>query len=84
MRGFCEGTIFKQYNMKKLELIEELETVQENIEKVERQIAQRPSFRHVEFGKMNEYYHIRSIRTRALAYWKRRFNRILLKLGYYL
>jgi len=68
--------------MKRLELIEQLEAVQENIEAVQKQLAEKiPTYYNI-FGKVSKWEHILGIRIKALAYWKRRFNRILLKLVY--
>ena len=68
--------------MKRLELIEKLEAIQYNIEVVERQINESPGSYYKNFGHMHKWNHLIEIRTKALAYWKRRFNRTLLKLGY--
>jgi hypothetical protein len=70
--------------MKRLELIEQLEAVQENIEAVENQLASKMPLHYEMFGKERNWKHVIEIRTKALAYWKRRFNRILLTLGYML
>ena len=65
------------------ERIEQLEKIQEYIERTERHLKYHKS-RHpdmtpskIEFMKHNE-----DIYTKAIAYWKRRFNRVLLTLGY--
>lgn len=68
--------------MKRLELIEELEAVQSNIETVESQLNQTQPAYYSTFGKTEQWKRLLEVRRNALAYWKRRFNRILLKLGY--
>ena len=68
--------------MKRLELIEQLVTVQENIEAVQKQLASPMPGYYSLFGKERNWTHVLEIRTKALAYWKRRFNRIILTLGY--
>jgi hypothetical protein len=60
----------------------ELETVFENIKAVEAQLAQDMPKHYIIFAKPHKWDHLCEIRTKALAYWKRRFNRTLLKLGY--
>jgi len=68
--------------MKRLDLIEQLEAVQKNIEEVERQLNQHIPAYYETFNKMHKWNRLIEIRTKALAYWKRRFNRIILQLGY--
>ena len=71
--------------MKRIELIEQLETVQENIETVERQVNKKieDTTYYYFFGEgSKEFEHDKEIRTKALAYWKRRFNRIINELKY--
>jgi len=68
--------------MKRLELIEKLEAVQTNIETVERQLTSGIPAYYTTFGRAKEWEHLIEIRVNALAYWKRKFNRILLNLGY--
>ena len=68
----------------RLELIEELEQVQYNIEQVEKQVNEK--FKgdkyYVFFSTEAKFNHNKEIRIKALAYWKRRFNRIIAKLSY--
>ena len=71
---------------KRLELIEELEKIQYNIETVERYInlkIEDTTYYQV-FGTkdIKGFEHLKEIRIKALAYWKRRFNRTLKKLYY--
>ena len=68
--------------MKRSELIEQLTAIQENIEEVERQLSQKMPKHYSIFSTAHKWKHLCDIRTKALAYWKRRFNRTLLKLGY--
>ena len=66
--------------MKRLELIEQLENVQYNIEIVERQLNQKKedTAYYKIFGlPASNFEHNKEIRTKAYAYWKRRFNRII-------
>ena len=69
----------------RLELIEELEQVQYNIEQVEKQVNEKieeTAYYRI-FGEGNkEFNHNKEIRIKALAYWRRRFNRILNNLYY--
>ena len=71
--------------MKRLELIEQLEYIQENIETVERQVNQKEEdttyYKFFGYGQKH-FEHDKEIRTKALAYWKRRFNRVLNELKY--
>ena len=66
------------------ELIEELELVQYYIEIVEKQvnakIEDNPYFMY--FGRQSEFEHLKEVRTKAYAYWKRKFNRIINELKY--
>ena len=70
---------------KRLELIEQLEQIQSNIEQVEKQVNQKiedTTFYKL-FGHGQKHFeHDKEIRIKALAYWKRRFNRTLKKLYY--
>jgi len=69
--------------MNRLELIEQLEDVQYNIETVERQVRQKIEdttyYKFFNTGQ-TRFYHDKEIKTKALAYWKRRFNRIISQL----
>jgi len=71
--------------MKRLELIEQLEQVQENIESVEKQVNQKledTTYYRI-FGEgAKEFESDKELRKKCLAYWKRRFNRILAELIY--
>ena len=71
--------------MKRLKLIELLETIQENIEVVERQVnlnlENTPYYKI--FGRGQKHFqHDKEIRTKALAFWKRKFNRVTEQLIY--
>jgi len=68
--------------MKRLDNIEKLEVVQGNIEAVENQLNYKKTQSYMIFGTNEEWAHDKEIRTKALAYWKRRFNRILNELKY--
>jgi hypothetical protein len=71
--------------MKRLELIEQLEAIQENIETVERQVNQKitDTTYYKFFGNgSSEFEHDKEIRIKALAFWIRKFNRTLEKLKY--
>lgn len=68
--------------MKRIELIEQLAQVQENIETVERQLAEKMPAYYTLFSRVWKWNHLLEVRAKALAYWKRRFNRIILQLGY--
>ena len=71
--------------MKRLELIEQLEQVQENIETVEIQINQKmedTTYYRIFGHGHREFEHHKEIRTKALAFWKRKFNRIINELKY--
>ena len=71
--------------MKRLELIEQLEQIQENIQVVEKQVNSKiedtPYYRIFGEGS-KEFEHDKEIRTKALAFWKRKFNRVLNQLKY--
>ena len=71
--------------MKRLELIEQLEQVQENIETVENQLMMKEEdttyYRLFGYGQKH-FEHDKEIRTKALAFWKRKFNRIINELKY--
>ena len=65
--------------------LEELEIVQNNIFIVEAQIHSKiedTTYFKVFKEKPKDYEHNKEIRTKALAYWKRRYNRILKELQY--
>ena len=71
------------YNRK--ELIEQLDKVQYNIEDVERQVNQK--IEDTKYYKLfgngsTEFAHDKEIRTKALAFWKRKFNGIIKELKY--
>ena len=71
--------------MKRLELIEQLEKIQENIETVEKQVNQRmeDSTYYKIFGRgQKDFEHNKEIATKAYAFWVRKFNRTLNKLKY--
>jgi len=68
--------------MKRSELITQLQEVQYNIESVEKSINSKPGVYYTEFGNMHKWHHLIEIRKKALAYWTRRFNRILNELKY--
>ena len=70
--------------MNRKELIEQLEQIQANIEAVERQVNNRieDTTYYRLFGTEGEFYHLREIRTKALAFWIRKFNRTLNQLKY--
>jgi hypothetical protein len=71
--------------MNRQESIELLEQVQTNIEAVERQVNQKieDSTYYKFFGHgSKEFNHDKEIRTKALAFWKRKFNRILNQIKY--
>ena len=70
---------------KRIDLIEDLEQVLYNINMVEKQVnfklEDTPYYQI--FGRgQKDFEHNKEIRTKALAYWKRRFNRILNELKY--
>ena len=67
------------------ELFIELEQVLYNIEQVERQINTKiqDTTYYLLFGRGHKHFeHDKEIRIKALAYWKRRCNRILTNLKY--
>jgi len=70
--------------MNRKELIEQLDKIQWNIETVEKQINVKiensPYYKY--FGRESEFYHIKEIRTKAYAFWIRKFNRTLNQLKY--
>jgi len=69
----------------KLELIEQLEQVQYNIELVEKQVNEKvedTAYYRIFYESHKKFEHNKAIRIKALAYWKRRFNRILNDLYY--
>ena len=68
--------------MTRLDLIEELEQIQQNIvtveDQVNRKIEDTPYYKI--FGHGNaDFEHDKEIRIKALAFWKRKFNRTLVK-----
>ena len=71
--------------MKRLQLIENLERIQENIETVEKQVNQKmeDSTYYKLFGEgQKEFEHNKEIATKAYAFWVRKFNRTLNQLKY--
>ena len=71
--------------MNRKELIEQLEQIQRNIEVVERQVNSKLSqtVYYKLFGTgPKEFEHDKEIRTKALAFWIRKFNRTLNQLKY--
>ena len=71
--------------MNRKELIEQLEQIQSNIEvvneQINRQIEDTPYYKL--FGEgYKEFEHDKEIRTKALAFWIRKFNRTLNLLKY--
>ena len=71
--------------MKRLQLIENLERIQENIETVEKQvnfkIEDTPYYKI--FGRgQKDFEHNKEIATKAYAFWVRKFNRTLKQLKY--
>lgn len=71
--------------MNRQETIEQLEQVQSNIEQVERQVNSKiedtPYYKIFGHGS-KEFEHDKEIRTKALAFWKRKFNRLLVSIIY--
>lgn len=68
--------------MKRLDTLDKLIQIQYNVETVEKQLASKmPEFYNI-FSKISQWEHSQEIKRKALVYWKRRFNRELLKLGY--
>ncbi len=68
--------------MKRLDKILQLKTVQENIEHTEHYINQEIPPYYSEFNKLHEWNHKIEIWKKALAFWKRKFNRIIDELKY--
>jgi len=71
--------------MNRLELIEQLEQVQQNINQVETQINNKieDTFYYKIFGNgSKEFEHDKEIRIKALSFWKRKHSRILTELKY--
>tara|TARA_R110000868_G_scaffold401234_1_gene676609 strand:- start:272 stop:487 length:216 start_codon:yes stop_codon:yes gene_type:complete len=71
--------------MKRLELIEQLEKIQYNIEMIERQLNQKieDTTYYILFGDgPKSFEHDKEIRTKAYAFWIRKFNRTLNLLKY--
>ena len=66
------------------ELIEELEQINYNIITVERYLSQKleQNSYFLIFGTRSQFEHKQEIQTKCLAYWQRRFNRVLAKLSY--
>ena len=66
------------------QLIEELETVQYNIQIVEMRLSEKLEENNyfLILGTSSQFEHNKEIQTKCLAYWKKRFNRTLLKLSY--
>ena len=69
--------------MKRLELIQQLEKVQENIEVVQRRLAQPMPAYYALFNKCSEWRHKKEVWLKCLMFWKRKFNNILSKLSYH-
>lgn len=71
--------------MKRLERIEKLEQIQYNIETTAKHIVNLVNNNETyykQFGKLGKMDSDIEIQQKCLEYWKRRFNRELLKLGY--
>ena len=71
--------------MNRKELIEQLEQIQTNIEVVDRQVNNKieDTTYYKFFGQgYKEFKHDKEIRTKALAFWIRKFNRTLNLLKY--
>ena len=66
--------------MKRLELIEQLESVQYHVEDYERRLAAKKELNW--FFTERDWQHRNEINLKCLAYWKRKLNRICLKLMY--
>ena len=83
---FLKRRKLKTKIMNRRELIEQLDKVQWNIETVEKQVNQKLEdsnyYKIFGYGKESEFYHLKEIRTKALAFWKRKFNRIIKELKY--
>ena len=68
--------------MKRSEKLEQLETVLSHIAHHERKIGEKmPSYYKV-FSNAHKWEIQCEINKKCLAFWKRKFNRILLTLGY--
>ena len=68
--------------MKRLKLIERLETIQTNIEFYDSKLAApMPEYYNV-FGTQNRYQHDVSIWEKSRKFWIRKFNYTLTKLHY--
>ena len=69
---------------KRIELLWEAEHIQGNIEQVDRavndKIDNNPYYKW--FATTQKWNHRQEIKKKALAYWKRRFNRVLNELKY--
>ncbi len=63
-------------------LIQQLDQVRYNIKLTERFMAQPIPYYYSEFGHLSRWQHKLKIWAKCLAYWKRRFNRILNELRY--
>lgn len=71
--------------MNRKKAIEQLEVIQENIETVERQVNQKitdTNYYKIFGHGAKEFEHDKEIRTKALAFWKRKFNRLLISIIY--
>jgi len=70
--------------MKRLELIEQLEAIQSNIEIVEKQLNEKlkDNNYYIFFSTEKRFNHLKEIRTKAYAFWVRKFNRTLNQLKY--
>lgn len=69
--------------MDRTKAIEELEKVHDNIKGTERAIANIESSEYYRFwNKLHKRAHDIEIQTKCLAYWKRRFNKLLYNLTY--
>jgi len=71
--------------MNRLELIEQLEKIQDNIEVVERQVNKKledTSYYRIFGNSPKHFEHDKEIRTKAYAFWVRKFNRTLNELKY--
>jgi len=71
--------------MKRIDLIEQLEQIHYNINEVERQVNQKveDTTYYKLFGVIHpKFKHLKEIKTKALAFWIRKFNRVLNELKY--
>ena len=72
--------------MNRLELIQQLESIQYNIQIVEQQVNQKITdttyYQFFGYGNESDFHHLKEIRTKALAFWVRKFNRALKQLKY--